>query len=56
MEQLTVKELINKLQKMPETHKVIFYEKGGCYDISVKTLYISKYDKENNRDQITISG
>ena len=56
MEQLTVKELIEKLQQMPKTHKVIFYEKGGCYDVPIKTVYISNYDKKNNRNQITISG
>ena len=56
MVQLTVKELIDKLQKMPETYKLIFYEKGGCYDVPIKTIYISKYDKKNNRNQITISG
>ena len=54
MKQLTVQELIEKLQSLPADFKVIAHENGSIYDSPVTNVIVSAYGVKHDNKQVTI--
>lgn len=53
---MTVKELIEKLKKLPEDHEVVIHEAGALWDSKVKSVYIHPYNRDHGQKIVTIKG